>query len=192
MQELAELLRSNDYYMEPVLKTLFKSSCFMDDTIIGADIKSPMDFVFGMLRQLKAKKINWQRIARLLALLGQLPFNPPNVAGWEEHRTWLNASSFAQRQGLVSKILEMEHPSGLDLSGFLADYPRVEDPKRLVSDIVDDLLPVSVSHEVGDALLKILLDGRDLEAWDANKPWATYGLKNVLKAIMQTAEYQLN
>lgn len=192
VQELAVLLRDSDYRLEPVLKTLLKSAHFMDDALIGADIKSPMDFTFGLLRQLEAIKINWQAVAGMLAVLGQPPFNPPNVAGWEEHRSWLSGSTLAQRQGLASLLSSPRGSSWFDFQAFLAGCPHAKQPERLIEDITEDLLAVPVSSKVRDELLNILLEGRDPGAWDISQHRAVDGLKKTLTAIIQTAEYQLH
>ncbi len=192
IQELAVLLRSSGYQLEPVLKTLLKSSHFMDESIIGADIKSPMDFTFGLLHQLMPRKVNWRSVTRLLARLGQLPLNPPNVAGWEEHRSWLSASTLAERFGTASLLSGSRSSSWFDFTAFLNGYASRNNLERLVDDILEDLLAVPVADEVRNKLIEIILQGRNPDEWDVRQAWAVEGLKKGLAAIVQTSEYQLH
>lgn len=192
VQGLAELLRKNGYNLEPVLKTLLKSAHFMDESLIGADIKSPMDFLFGIFRQLRSKRENWAAVARLLARLGQPPFNPPNVAGWEEHRSWLSASTLADRQGTASVISSPRGSNWFDFQAFLGGYPEPEDLDNLVEAVLQDLLAVPVSKEVKNQVMEVMLQGRDAADWDTSESWAMEGLKRGLTAIIQMPEYQLH
>src|SRR6185503_8489625 len=68
-------------------------------------VKSPVDFVIGMVRGLEGHRaqagVGTVELARALEGLGQRLFYPPSVAGWEGGRAWLNGQTFLLRQNLA-------------------------------------------------------------------------------------------
>lgn len=101
---LATTFIENDFELLPVFKQLFKSEHFFSDAIIGAKIKSPIEWLVNFYRQaglqsgidyFKSNANNpeqWttHQIYLSCNALGQRLFNPPTVAGWSGHRTWLD------------------------------------------------------------------------------------------------------
>lgn len=100
---LAATLRENDWEILPVLKQLLKSEHFYEDDFINAQIKSPLETLIPLLKWANAKAPDhilpewWDDITFWARRLGQELFEPPNVAGWKEHRTWINESTLASR-----------------------------------------------------------------------------------------------
>ena len=56
---------------------------------VGAKIKSPIDFLAGTFRILHIAIQNKQALIFLQRALGQMLFNPPNVAGWPGGKSWI-------------------------------------------------------------------------------------------------------
>jgi uncharacterized protein (DUF1800 family) len=105
---LANILRSNNYAVGPVLETLFKSAHFYDPLSMGCMIKSPIDYVVGMARTFglgyptdvvtKYKVTNYM-MAQAAAMQQDLA-DPPSVAGWQAYyqspqfyQTWINSDT---------------------------------------------------------------------------------------------------
>ncbi len=189
VSELADVLRTGGYELEPVLKTLFKSAHFMNDNFIGSDIKSPLDLILGFIRQFRATNVNKQMMEYVLFQLGQIPFNPPNVAGWKQHQEWLNTSTLPLRQIFGTYMLNSEEEwVSIDFQEFINTYPAPDDPEKLVHDILGDILPLSVSSDVEDELVEIL---QGSGKWSPNGPEMEARIKTLISAITQMPEYQL-
>ncbi len=132
---LAALLVSNNWEMEPVVKTLFKSEHFFDAANKGVMIKSPIDFIAGMVRSLNINSNTsagldkqyfvWRFLQEFSNdSLGQGFGNPPNVAGWKAYyqeptyyQNWINSESIQKRATLITSLLNGYTPyeSGLNL-----------------------------------------------------------------------------
>ena len=124
IQPLATLLFTNNYNLQPVYETLFKSEHFYDETlthapeaIIGSRIKSPMDYYVGTIRFFQVNTPDpsdletfyrlWHRDTLqnfLLEEAGMPLFNPPNVAGYPAHhqeptfhRFWISTNTLPFR-----------------------------------------------------------------------------------------------
>ncbi|MBL7775737.1 MAG: DUF1800 domain-containing protein, partial [Saprospiraceae bacterium] len=114
IEPLAQIFRSNNYDILPVLDTLFKSEHFFDALNRGAVIKSPVDFTVGLFRYFDIKLpgsadlldnllISYQLNVRMADML-QVAGDPPNVAGWQAYyqkplldKLWINTATLPER-----------------------------------------------------------------------------------------------
>ena len=67
-------------------------------------IKSPVVYVVGAMRAL-GMPITDSTPADFLDPMGQLPYFPPNVSGWEGGLSWLNTNTALARFGFISSLL---------------------------------------------------------------------------------------
>jgi uncharacterized protein (DUF1800 family) len=96
--QLAAILRDSGYEMKPVLKAMFLSPKFRDPANRGTLIKSPVDLLVGSAHLLGLPVPDKTPISRMMAGLGQLPFNPPNVKGWPGGESWITTYTLVLRQ----------------------------------------------------------------------------------------------
>ncbi|MBN2431715.1 MAG: DUF1800 domain-containing protein [Acidobacteria bacterium] len=192
VQALADRLIASDFELEPVLKDLLGSAHFMADELIGSDIKSPIDFLLGVLRQFHATKIDWPFMGLILSVLGQTPFDPPNVAGWPGHRDWLSTSSLPFRQMLAQAVIYPSRLFIMDYHRFLHQLPHPEDPRQLVRHVTTDFLPLALDEQTEAELVAILLGSLPPNQWNPYRPEAMTRVRLFLQAVMQMAEYQLH
>jgi uncharacterized protein (DUF1800 family) len=131
---MADLIRANNYDILPALKALLSSQHFFDVAQKACVIKSPLDFVVGVLREFEVEfptatnlaesKIlysAWQTIYGYADAQGQNIGNPPNVAGWPAyyqepmyHETWINTDTFPKRLRVTDTLLTT---TGIVVSG---------------------------------------------------------------------------
>ncbi len=66
-------------------------------------VKSPVVYVAGALRMTgdHVRRDDW---AWLLSSMGQLPFDPPSVAGWDWGEAWLSSNSVKIRHAAVNYL----------------------------------------------------------------------------------------
>ncbi|WP_299117353.1 DUF1800 domain-containing protein [uncultured Winogradskyella sp.] len=94
-----------DYNIENLMRFVFMSDWFYDQANIGVKIKSPIEFLIGMV---KTVPVTFERKKDLLViqrLLGQMLLDPPNVAGWKGHKAWIDANTIMTRLKLPSVLL---------------------------------------------------------------------------------------
>ncbi|MEL7161623.1 MAG: DUF1800 domain-containing protein, partial [Bacteroidota bacterium] len=104
VRELAITFRTNDYELGPVLRQLFSSAWFYAPENVGNRIKSPVELLAGMMRQLHVTEIPLAGVIGLQRALGQLLFRPPNVAGWPGGRSWIDNSTLVLRLNLAGAL----------------------------------------------------------------------------------------
>ncbi len=116
---MADVFYHSNYEIKPLLEYVFTSAWFYDDKNVGNMIKSPVIFLVGLNRQFY---ITYQRPEVLLQfqrVLGQVLFNPPNVAGWPGGKNWIDSSSLMYRLKIPSTLL----------NGGLIDFAGKADPE---------------------------------------------------------------
>ena len=114
----------NPFDVAPVMEALLSSEHFYDASVIGAQIKSPAQYMGTLVREFALKYPPFNAAVPpilstdatglntygdtnptltlltegILSTQGQELLNPPNVAGWPGGENWLNAGSFSNRQ----------------------------------------------------------------------------------------------
>jgi hypothetical protein len=94
---LGQVLKSNDYEIRPLLRTILASKAFYRSATIGSQIKSPVQLVVGSVRMLNVEMPPQRTLVATLTQMGQVPFMPPNVRGWIGGRSWINTSTIFVR-----------------------------------------------------------------------------------------------
>lgn len=90
----------------PFLRTLFTSREFYHPQVMQRRIKSPLQLLASFCRQFGIPSIPRDYLVGVLSKLDHLPFLPPNVAGWEGGRSWINGDSLLTRYNVIGELLE--------------------------------------------------------------------------------------
>ncbi|MCC7425247.1 MAG: DUF1800 domain-containing protein [Planctomycetaceae bacterium] len=120
LDPLAEELRIRDYDIGWLMSTLLRSWVFYSPAAIGQRIKSPIEFLVGAVRTLDGP-IGPVALADFCDQLGQSPFYPPSVKGWDGGTKWLNSTTLLFRQNIAFDLTRGDGPA------------RRCDPARLAS-----------------------------------------------------------
>ena len=163
VQEMADLFIANNFQIEPVISTLLKSQAFFDDQVIGARIKSPIEFITGLLTELdyhpdqamyESLYVEIERIE-----LGQLILSPPDVSGWPGYRSWISTDTLTSRWAVADLILfTIRNGQPLDLASLFDSLPEASDPHAAF------LLPVAIAKR----LLSVKVQELDIPEIDDN------------------------
>jgi uncharacterized protein (DUF1800 family) len=97
LNAMGDILRESNYEVRPLLRTIFASKAFYQPSVIGCQIKSPVQLVVGTIRQLGLSMPGERAIQGALGQMGQVPLYPPNVKGWPGGRLWINTSTLFVR-----------------------------------------------------------------------------------------------
>jgi len=209
---LADIFRTNNFEIVPVLRALFKSEHFYDPLNMSCLIKSPVDFTVGMFREFdvkfptgymeeyEAQNTIRDYMAKMLQDIGQ----PPLVAGWDAyfqepqyHELWINTDTLPKRNRLSDGLVSSGGFSGLKIEvlDFADKLSDPSDPVALVKDSLDILYRIDVS-DTTRAWLKntILLSGQNpdsdyywTDAWNDYKgnPGNT-SMRQIVESRLQT------
>jgi hypothetical protein len=103
--QLATRLRESHYDIAPLLETIFLARDFYSEAAVATQIKSPVHLLISTYKKLGLKAMPGVPNFGITAALGQQLGAPPNVAGWQGGRTWINPSTLLQRQNFARYML---------------------------------------------------------------------------------------
>lgn len=194
VDEMAAILLENDFAIAPVVQTLLKSAHFFDEAFYGAQIKAPVQFFLGLLRdgmvdpdQQLGRSNLFEVGFRLQELLGQILLNPPDVSGWPGQRDWISSASLTERWTRTQQVAELGDPAAI-----LATVSNSSDPWIVAGEIVERLSAVPPEGADLDSLVETLLDGIPSYEWDPDAGGGVARLANYIAHLMQLPEYQLS
>jgi uncharacterized protein (DUF1800 family) len=92
------------YLLKPLLQLILTHPALFASIDEPNMIKPPVVYVVGAMRAL-GLGITDETAAQYLDGMGQLPYFPPNVSGWEGGLSWLNTNTALARFGFISALL---------------------------------------------------------------------------------------
>lgn len=101
----SEQYYQSGYRTDQLLKSIFSSAWFYDSQNIGTRIKSPVDLITGITRDFKIRYHNSATRFQIMGIMGQILFDPPNVAGWPRGKNWIDSSTMMYRNRLPEVLL---------------------------------------------------------------------------------------
>jgi uncharacterized protein (DUF1800 family) len=111
LHELARGFYESGYDIEKLLLKIFSSTWFYEPRFTGNRIKSPIEFVAGIITQTGGKFEHSQAVLFIQRALSQILFFPPNVGGWPAGTGWIDSSSLTFRMSLPSLLLKNSAPT---------------------------------------------------------------------------------
>ena len=112
LKALGKILRDADYEVAPVLREIFLSKEFYAEKSVGTQIKCPVQYLVQMLKELEMTEppIGFPIYGQ--AQLGQILFMPPNVAGWDWGKAWVNTNTLLTRYSLAGNLTKGSFDEG--------------------------------------------------------------------------------
>jgi uncharacterized protein (DUF1800 family) len=97
VDQLSKSFYQSNYNIRALMENIFTGDWFYEEKNIGNKIKSPVELLVGIRRMLPMQLEN-EKIQLLLEnALGQILFFPPNVAGWQGGKAWIDSSTLMLR-----------------------------------------------------------------------------------------------
>ncbi len=174
---LADIIRKNNYEIQPALSVLFKSAHFFDPVNMGCFIKTPIDLTVGLCREYHINAIStinppavltdtqkygiWDYVRSQAATMQMNIGDPPNVAGWspfyqepQYYEIWINADTLPKRDQFTDTMVTTSGYTKsntrlvIDVIAYADQFPNPSDPTILVNDIVQHLYPIIISDSL--------------------------------------------
>jgi uncharacterized protein (DUF1800 family) len=108
IDELAEVYVSSGYEIRPMLRALFLSDFFRSRRAHYAMIKSPADYVVGLLRlseDFRFPRPGIYDVAFECRYMGQDLLNPPSVEGWHTGKEWIDTGILVERVNFAASVV---------------------------------------------------------------------------------------
>ena len=197
IQAMVDTYFESGYSITEMLRTLFKSEFFKDESARFARIKSPAEMVVGSLRLAGGLEVPSQEAyaaAATCANMGQALLNPPSVEGWQGGEEWINTGAYVQRVNFASATLDDPNKPGVR-----SIIDRVETsvgtgeltPERLVDHLLEILGPIDTLDSTRQGLINYASKFGDISFTDDTATEkAEKAIVSVIQLIVVTQEYQ--
>ncbi|MFD2201129.1 DUF1800 domain-containing protein [Shivajiella indica] len=191
---LSQVIRQNNYDIEPALRVLFSSAHFYHPYIIGVMIKNPLDFTLGfwkifemkMASNFQEEKEMYSGILWQTANIGMEIGDPPNVAGWTPYyqtpmydKIWINTDTIAKRIFLCDAMIFWGYRLSnsqfitADILEFVKKLDKPEDPNALIQEASVTIMGVELTESYINLVKQILLSGQDMDYYWTGA-WLSY------------------
>ncbi len=132
IDSLAGTFTRGNFEIAPLLREIFLSKEFYSTSVMRAQIKSPIQYLVALLKELEitTPPVGFPITAQLQ--LGQILFLPPNVAGWDWGQAWINTNTLLTRYnlaGFLTKGASMDKNTMADSGGKVPGMAKV--PNRM-------------------------------------------------------------
>ena len=195
---MANVLRSNNYELKPLLKFLFTSDEFFTPAYIGSKIKNPTELMVGATKLLELPTPDYINMYEMSKVLQMQLFQPPDVAGWPGQREWISSTTYSYRGGFTDSMITGKRYNGATVTGKLIPVPYAqtfqnsEKAVEFVEEVTSLYLAFPISAKKKAFLLETLLGGTIVKNYNTYLPGVGVNLQQFFKAVMRLPEFQLS
>ena len=193
---LADIFRTSNYDIKPVLSALFKSEHFFDVLNQNCYIKNPADHVIGSLREMNAvfpvqtdwdtNYGMWNFFYSTMVNTGLSLHDPPNVSGmpayYQEpvfHEIWINSDSLPKRNQFTDTMVNTGFTRNgqkvqFNLVTYVQQFSNPGNPNDLIDDALKFIFRNQLSYESKKIIkTQILLSNQQWDYYWTNA-WMAY------------------
>jgi uncharacterized protein (DUF1800 family) len=108
VRDLARVYVRSKLRIKPLVRRILTHPAMLDSIKEPNMIKTPVVYAIGLMRTL-GLSIRDETLYNALRDMGQLPYFPPTVAGWEGGTSWLNTNTALSRFGIANRLLGLKY-----------------------------------------------------------------------------------
>ncbi|MFN8281349.1 MAG: DUF1800 domain-containing protein [Saprospiraceae bacterium] len=220
VEGMAQVFKQN-WSIIDTLKVLFKSEHFFEEESMGAMIKSNLDTMIHIFRSLNLKlgedfftydhnrntdpanTLNRDALGALYnqtSTIGQTLFNPPNVAGWPGHRSWLSEFVMVNRWRYIRDQFDyyLAYPVTREkYRSFLKDLTNEsKDPDLIVRKVIEYFITLPMPEDLIQTAVGVFKSGVPANyyndgTWSLDYSYVPTQFINLMKHVSSLPEFQL-
>ena len=154
---LADAYLQSNYDIRSVLRVLFNSDFFKDESVWYARVKSPVEVVVGTMRLVGDHLTPAPGIESLVGAaggMGQILLNPPSVEGWHGGKEWINSGALVNRVNFVAnRVGDLSLPGVQRIVERLGDITESISPSDFVDGCLELMGSIRVEEDTRLALI---------------------------------------
>ncbi len=206
-----------DWNIAKLMKKVLSSEHFYHADAMGTQIKDPITSYLGLIRYSNIRSYNYNLpieqetesdikvednfydlIWNFINFTGQRILNPPNVAGWQGHRKWINQNLYVVRkQNLTLLVNQLTKTGLLKIRDMLVEMTNTtNNPKLITQACVEHFIQVPLeNYRINQALTyfkaNVPKNYFDDHLWTMNWQNVDQQIKNLLLFIVEQPEFEL-
>ncbi len=204
IDSLAFNFRASGYEIRPLMREIFESAVFYSPGVVRAQIKSPVQWMVQTSKELETDVPNTAATINVLRQMGQVPFMPPSVKGWDGGKSWITTSTLLLRYNLSNYALgvgpmamqrfrvkenntqkppvQMPPPPPVDVAKIAPAEMRSQ-PEKLIASLARRLFQSPLDTRQTDTFVQFL---------NSKKPdTSDQTVRELLHLMMSTPQFQL-
>jgi uncharacterized protein (DUF1800 family) len=185
VDRIAAVYLQNGYEMRPVIREVLLSSQFWDAASYWARYSWPVEYVVRALKDVGWSGFSVDTALTPLANMGQVLFEPPDVAGWDAGRTWFSTGAMLARMNFASTISANQR---FNLVAAVKNAGASRSADGLLSYFLDQLATAPMDSGVRAELASYL---RSTGAWSGSDAQLQAKAPGLVHLIVGSPEYQL-
>ena len=123
LKRMVVAYRGSKNELRPVVRIILTHPAIYANLDKPDQVKPPVVYVAGMLRRL-GRSVDRESWSWELDEMGQRPFYPPNVSGWEYNESWLSTATIKSRFQAASSLIEKALQDG--------SVPKTQTPAQAI------------------------------------------------------------
>ena len=173
----------SNHSIKEMLRVLFNSDFFKDETNWYKRMKSPAELVAGVLRlsgQLDRPRRDIIDHTMKMTFMGQHLTNPPSVEGWHEGEEWIETGALVERVNFAAEQL-----GNLEMPGVLSMVDQILIEAKSGENIPELCLKQMGSLDVKESIMSMLQ-----ETVEKSSTVERETVEDLLRVIAASPEYQ--
>jgi uncharacterized protein (DUF1800 family) len=200
LQPLVDAYNNHDHSIAAMVKAMLTSPAFYGTKAYRSRVKSPIEFVAGVLRGLGVD-YDAKTVAATMAALGQVPYAPPDVSGWDGDKVsaaWVSTQTWMTRCNFVNALVAAVAGGKGSVAGSPIQGIITNQQLATPAAVADYFVAALVDNQLPDDRRAILHEA--ITASASGPAFALHGggtlpaasLRNTLYLLMSMPEYQMN
>jgi uncharacterized protein (DUF1800 family) len=183
VDRLAAVYLQSGYEMRAVVREMLLTPQFWDDTSYFGLYGWPVEFVIRALKDIGWVGFSVNDALAPLANMGQVLYDPPDVAGWDAGQTWFATGAMLARMNFASTLAANQRFNLLARA-----KPAASTPESFLSFFLDELVTAPMDTGTTGELLTYL---RATGAWTRSDAQIQSKAAGLVHLIAGSPEYQL-
>ena len=193
VNDCASVFLGSDGDIRQVVGSILRSNDFLRSDRYQSKMKTPLEFVVGIIRNSGAE-ISYDQMRNLLYAMNMLPFFSPRPTGWpEEGIEWANADQLAWRIYLASILpLTEDEPDMINIPDPAEMFIErgYETPEAIIGHLYELAVNNDYSEFEWNTAMNILTAGNG-EVFDIRAPGVNQRLRKLIAFVLSSPAYQL-
>ena len=194
LQPFIDVYLASGYSIGATVEAMLRSDVFYSPRAYRANVKSPLEYAVGATKGLGLQSSAaaflggaGRRRGGVLSDMGQIPMEPPNVAGWPGGVSWLNSATLFARLNYIDLL------AGGGAGNERSDQPQTDPSGQVTGELgtaaqaLDYYLPLLLDDNVSDEAREVLLE----YVGDRDALLTAEQLRGLVYIILASPQYQL-
>jgi len=182
VSRIANVYLQSRYDMKSVMREVLLSPEFWDSSSYFARYAWPVEFVVRAVKDVGWRGYSVNDALAPLSNMGQILYDPPDVAGWDYGQSWFSTGAMLSRMNFASALAGNQR---FNLATAAAPYAK--SPDEVLSFVLDSMRTAPLDANVVAELSNYL---HATTAWTGNAAQLQAKVPGLVHLVGATAEYQ--